>query len=108
MGTALIIDPDLEIVECNLRRLGGLGLELRYVIETHMHVGHTIPRGPFSAQQSPLPRSRAGLRKIRVEWNKDPSRVFSSLGVRLRPTRAPQSSRTAGLESVWKRIPDGH
>jgi hypothetical protein len=29
MGTALIIDPVLETVQCDLQRLGELGLELR-------------------------------------------------------------------------------
>jgi glyoxylase-like metal-dependent hydrolase (beta-lactamase superfamily II) len=55
MGTALIIDPVLQIVQCDLQRRVGLGLKLGYVIETHVHVGHTGgPRGPFSAKQSPL------------------------------------------------------
>jgi glyoxylase-like metal-dependent hydrolase (beta-lactamase superfamily II) len=41
MGTALIIDPVLEIVQCDLQLLGGLGLKLRYVIRTHEHIVHT-------------------------------------------------------------------
>jgi hypothetical protein len=32
MGTALIIDLVLEIVQCDLQHLGGLGLKLRYAI----------------------------------------------------------------------------
>jgi hypothetical protein len=35
------IDPVLEIVRRDRRRLGELGLELRYVLEAHLHVDQT-------------------------------------------------------------------
>ena len=77
-GTALSIDPVLETVRCDLHRLGGLGLELRYVLETYVHVEHIVePRwgssergAALTAKQSPLPRFRVRLRKLRVGWNK--------------------------------------
>lgn len=95
-GRALIIDPVLETARCDLQRLGGLGLELGYVIDTHVHVeplggptrAHPERGAALMAKQSPLPRSWVRLRKVRVAWNKVPSRVFSLPGVRLRPTRA--------------------
>ena len=39
-SAAPIIDPVLETVRCALQRLGGLGLELRYVVEMDVHGGH--------------------------------------------------------------------
>jgi hypothetical protein len=81
-GTALTIDPGMETVRCELQRLGRLRLELRNVPETHVRVEQLggpaglIRRPLLTAKQSPLPRSRVRLRKIRVGWNKVPSRVF--------------------------------
>jgi hypothetical protein len=41
-GTTLIVDPVPATVGCDLQRLGGLALELRYVPETHA-LGPEVP-----------------------------------------------------------------
>jgi hypothetical protein len=63
MGTVLIIDSVPEPVRCNLQRLGGLGLDLRYVLERHVHVGQIVGAAGFMVRALPLRRSSRRCRE---------------------------------------------
>ncbi|MCA9515989.1 MAG: MBL fold metallo-hydrolase [Myxococcales bacterium] len=51
---AVLVDPVLEHVERDLKLLAELGLELRYVLETHVHADHVTAAGQL--------RERTGAR----------------------------------------------